>query len=210
MSGQVLSFKGVGTASGACREYDSGEAPRFDLSACAGRLVEISGAGNGAALSFAVQLVWQAQREGEPVAWVTTPRSCFFPPDVEESGVDLSALAIIRVADKKRVGRAADHLIRSSAFGLVVLDLGAFAQIPLPMQGRLLGLSQKHDTALVCLTEKTSEAPSLGSMVSLRAAAFREPLRNGRFRCKVRVLKDKLRGPHWSDEMVMSGPTGLR
>ena len=74
--------------------------------------------------------------------------------------------------------RAADLLLRSGGFGLVVLDLmscsrRAAADVPLAMQTRLAGLARKHGSVFLCLTEKNSETSSLGSLVSLRAEAVR-------------------------------------
>jgi len=181
-----------------------------------GRLTEISGAGSVASLTAAIGLVLQTQYECDPVAWVTTPVQEFYPPDVHEFGVDLESLAVVRVPTAATAARAAERLVRCGAFGLVVLDLGKNAYMPTALQGRLISLAQKHDTAIVCLTEKSSEKPSLGSMVSLRAEIFREQVTptagepRATYRCKVKVLKDKRRGPNWSHEEVVSGPAGLR
>lgn len=175
----------------------------------AGRLVEISGAGATAALTLAMGLVLEAQREGEPVACVTTTESAFYPPDVAERGVDLDALVVVRVPDTRAVARAAERLTRSGAFGLIVLDVGA-AEIPTPLQARLAGLAQKHHTALVCLTEKERKAPSLGSLVSLRVQAQRTRTSQGQFTCTLTVFKDKRRGPTWTHTEVCRGPAGLR
>jgi recombination protein RecA len=190
----------------------------------AGRLTEISGHGASAALTAAIGLVLDTQRQGDPVAWVTLPHSIFYPPDVADSGVDLAALIVIRAPLARDAGRAADQLVRSGGFGLVVLDLGKDAFLPDALQGRLVGLAQKHDTAVVCLTDKPPDAPSLGSMVSLRVAAVRERLgaeaaapvagegsrAAGPFRCRIDVRKDKRRGPGWRHAEVVRGPAGLR
>ena len=96
----------------------------------------------------------------------------------------------------------------------MIADLGKDAYIPDPQQGRLVGLAQKHDTAIVCITDKPRDTPSLGSMVSLRVEAIREKLDHkapsGGFRCKVEVLKDKRRGPGWHFSEIVRGPAGLR
>lgn len=178
-----------------------------------GRLTEISGQGAVAPLTAAVGLVVEAQAQSEPVAWVTLPDSVFYPPDANESGVDLDALAVVRATSAPEAARAADRLVRSGAFGLVVLDIGADSRIPDGLQGRLVGLAQKHDTAIVCLTDKSGDAPSLGSMVSLRVEVVREALGHPDykgFRCKIKVLKDKRRGPNWEHAEVLRGPAGLR
>jgi len=173
-----------------------------------GRFVEISGTGSTTGLTLAFRLALEAQRQREPVAWITPRESSFYPPDAAEGGVDLEALVVVRVPDAKGIPRAADRLVRSGGFGLVVLDL-AGAGIPTPLQARLAGLAQKHHAALVCLTEKAARAPSLGSLVSLRVHAQRKPLAEDRFACELAVLKDKRRGPTWSHTEVCRGPAGL-
>ena len=182
----------------------------WGLEQIAGRLVEISGVGATAALTAAFGLVLEAQRRGEPVAWIALEERGFYPPDAAEGGVDLGALVVVRVVNAKAVGRAADQLVRSGAFGLIVLDLGAGADVPTPLQTRLVGLAQKHQTALLCLTEKGGELPSLGSLVSLRVQAQRERVCDDRFSCGLAVLKDKRRGPTWTHAEIYRGPAGLR
>jgi recombination protein RecA len=183
---------------------------RWSLEQAAGRLVEVSGVGAAATLTVAFGLVLEAQRQGEPVAWIALEKGSFYPPDAAEGGVDLDALVIVRVAEARAAARAADQLARSGAFGLIVLDLGDDADVPTPLQTRLVGLAQKHHTALLCLTEKGSGSPSLGSLVSLRAQAQRQRRAEDRFSCGLTVLKDKRRGPTWTHAEVFRGPTGLR
>lgn len=181
----------------------------WSLAEIAGRLVELSGSRAAASLTSAFKLVLEAEEQGEPVGWITPRESSFFPPDAAEGGVDLDALVVVRVPDFPTVPRAGDRLVRSGAFGLVVLDVGA-SDIPTPLQARLTGLAQKHHTALVCLTEKESKVPSLGSLVSLRVHANRKRTSNGDFVCELTVLKDKRRGPTWTYQEECRGTVGLR
>lgn len=186
-------------------------AARWTRAQLSGRLVEVSGIGAVASLTAAVGLVLEAQVEGDPVAWISLPASTFYPPDLADSGVDLEGLVVVRAPSVEHAGRAADRLLRSGGFGLVVLDLGPGgrdAALPIPLQGRLVGLAQRHDAAIVCLTEKPADAASLGSMVSLRAETLRA--REGeRFVVSVRALKDKQRGPGWEQAEPAKGPAGL-
>ena len=71
---------------------------------------------------MAASLAWKAQLRGEPVAWILARPSSFFPPDLHAGGIDLEALAVVRVPDAAAAARAADKLLRSGAFGLVLLD----------------------------------------------------------------------------------------
>ena len=185
---------------------------RWGLAELTGRLTELSGQGAAASLTAAVALVVEAQDRGEPVAWVTLPSASFYPPDLDEAGVDLEALVVVRAPDPVVSARAADRLLRSGGFGLVVLDLGpagANVEVPIAIQGRLVGLAQRHDAALVVVTAKPSTSPSLGSMVSLRAEAVRERDRDG-YRIAVRARKDKRRGPGWSEVTPVQIPAGLK
>lgn len=180
----------------------------WSLTELSGRLVELSGIGAAASLTLAFRLVLDAQWRGEPVVWVTPGQHAFYPPDVAEGGVDLDALSVVRVPEARAVARAADRLVRSGAFGLIVLDLGANADLPIPLQTRLVGLAQRHHTALLCLTE--NETSSLGSLVSLRVHAQRRKVAEDRFKCALHILKDKRRGPTWAYAEVCRGPAGLR
>jgi recombination protein RecA len=205
-------------------------AARWELDEIVGRLTELSGIGAVASLTAATALVLEAQGRGEPSAWLSLPSGSFYPPDLDDAGVDLDALVVVRAPDVTVMARAADRLLRSAAFGLVVLDLGAPsapvsmgpagpplggrvgvpAEIPIAVQGRLVGLAQHHDAAIVVLTEKPRESASLGSMVSLRAEAMRERASGGRsWRIAVRAVKDKRRGPGWSELADVVGPAGL-
>jgi recombination protein RecA len=80
----------------------------------------------------------------------------------------------------------------------------------MPLLARLVKLAQKHEAAVLCLTDKHAEKPSLGSLVSLRCEATRKRLSAvDRFSCELRVLKDKRRGPGWQHQEVVRGPAGL-
>lgn len=185
----------------------------WGLEALRGRLVELSARGASATLSTAVELVLEAQHAAEPVAWVTLGNGTFYPPDVADSGVDLAALVVVRVIDAVTAARAAERLLRSGAFGLVILDFGGAGAVELSIahQGRLVTLAQSHDAAVVCITEKASDAGSLGSLVSLRAEALRQRVRDREHDHEVtlRVLKDKRRGPGWSRTLKLRGPAGF-
>ena len=175
-----------------------------------GCLAELSGTGASSSLTLAFSLVHQVQRQGEPAAWITRAESTFFPPDVAEGGIDLAALPVIRLPGRRQCLRAADQLARSGAFGLLVIDLGGCLDLPLAAQTRLAGQALAHGTLILCLTAKAEGQPSLGSLVSVRAHAQRVHRGDGRFTCRVHVLKDKRRGPGWRDEVWCRGPDGVR
>jgi recombination protein RecA len=167
---------------------------RWGLETMRGRLVELSGHAAAATLTAAVDLVLEAQHAAEPVAWLRLEASSFFPPDLADSGVDLAALVVVRVVDPAAAARAAARLLQSGAFGLVVLDFagGGTLELAMAQQGRLVGLAQNHDAAVVCLTDKPADLPSLSSLVSLRAEVSHVGDRDDAIQIDVR--KDKQRG----------------
>jgi recombination protein RecA len=191
--------------------------PAWTLGDLAGRLVELSGSADAASLTAAFGLVLDAQLSGDRAAWVTLESTSFFPPDVMDGGVDLDALPVVRVTDARRAARAADHLLRSGGFGLVVIDLGHEAPeahgmpdaIPIPLLTRLLGLARTHEAAVVMLTKKSHDMPSLNSLISLRAETRRSTNGAGRYDVRVRVLKDKRSGPGRAHSEVCRGPAGV-
>jgi len=183
----------------------------WGLDALRGRLIELSARGASATLTTAIDLVLEAQLASEPVVWIMLANGTFYPPDVAECGVDLAALVVIRVHDATGAARAAERVLRSGAFGMVVLDLGAADRADMSMahQGRLVTLAQAHDAAVICLTEKSTDTASLGSLVSLRVEALRTRTGSHDFDLTVRALKDKRRGPGWTRTLKARGPAGF-
>jgi len=181
----------------------------WGLAALRGRLVELSARGATATLTAAIEIVAEAQAQAEPVVWLTLGNASFYPPDVAESGIDLTALVVVRASDATALARAAERCLRSGAFGLAVIDLGSTGDLSTQIQGRLVTLAQTHDAAIVCLTDKTEDTASLGSLVSLRAEALRGRSDGSQFEVGVRVLKDKRRGPGFTKTMKRNGPAGL-
>jgi recombination protein RecA len=190
---------------------ESGADARVSLATLRGRLVEVSARGASATLTTAMEIVVEAQTQHEPVAWLTLANGTFYPPDVADCGVDLAALVVVRTHDATAAARGAERLLRSGAFGLVVIDLGASngSDLTMQIQGRLVTLAQTHDAAVVCLTEKASDTASIGSLVSLRAEALRMRDAAAEFTVTVRVIKDKRRGPGWTQTLARRGPAGL-
>ncbi len=71
----------------------------------------------------------------------------------------------------------------------------------------------------MCITDKSAEAASLGSLVSLRAEATRtravadgarRPSDSDELAISVRAIKDKRRGPGWTQSAKRRAPAGLR
>lgn len=197
----------LGPASAAIRPAPAGS-PRWCLAEVAGRLVELTGWRSGAAYTSALALVVDAQRADETAAWLGPRARSFFPPDAEALGVDLAALPVVRLGQASDVPFAADVLARSGAFGLLVLDLGS-ASLSMGVLARLAGLARAHAAAIVLLTEKPPERPSLGSVVSLRADASFARARDGSFLQELAVARDRVRALPWRQVEMRRGPPGL-
>ena len=205
-----MAASGAAPAPVAPRRRSVRETPRaWNLSLLAGRVTEISDSGAAPALTAAASLILQAQQRGEPAAWVGFGNSIFFPPDLVEWGIDLDALPVVRVPDALAASRAADQLLRSGAFGLVVLDLKAEARMHMAVQSRLAALARKHHAALLCLTRKKRGAPSLGPLVSLHGQGRITRTAFSLFDWEIRVVKDKRGAPGWSHTESCRGTDGL-
>ncbi|MFO8071208.1 MAG: recombinase A [Polyangia bacterium] len=198
------------------RRGDIARAPRREpwaLDELAGRLVELCSGESPARLSAAFALLRDAQRRGDPAAWITRRCEAFYPPDAVEAGADLDALVVVRAPDAAAELRAADRLIRSGAFGLLVIDLsgGGEREVRQGELSRLLGLARRHDAAVALIGEP---GRSLGSLISLRVEARREPVEphegQPAYQLAVGALKDKRRGPGWVWREMCRGPDGLR
>jgi len=180
----------------------------WSLPQLAGRVTEISGDGDGAPLTLACALVLDAQCRQEPVVWVGPPETIFYPPDIAECGVDLNALVVIRTPRLELMVRSVDRLLRSAAFGLVIVDLPTEMEVPLPVLARLSGLTRRHHSALVFLRETRSGA-SLGPLVSLAITTHRRAATD-RFDCWLEVVKNKQGTPALGRVFHCRGPAGLR
>jgi hypothetical protein len=177
------------------------------------RVVEISCDQATGRMSLAVAFVLGAQHAGETVAWIQWAHGGLYPPDLHASGVDLQALAAIHVPQNDAYGlpRAAEILLRSGGFGLVVLDATGAGGLPkqAAWQGRLLALARAHDSSVLLLTHTSAEADSAGLWVGLRLQPQRQLPENDACRVSVAVLKNKtglyLPTPSWQ----RGGPAGL-
>ena len=187
-----------------------------------GRIVELCGE---AQTSTAVMILAHVQREGETAAWIQPARGELYPPDLAAAGIDVEALVVIHVPDTGAMSgaagqcRAAELLLRSGGFGLIVLDFcrteptGSAA-----WQGRLLALARQHEARVLLLRRDARE--SLGPLIGMRVASRVERVSNdddpsgfcprtGEFEIRHEVLKNKSGGPLEPAAMRIRGPWGL-
>lgn len=225
---QASGMEGVATISAATPQNLPAIDQKWGFEQLRGRLIELNAARASAALSFSAQLIAQAQRADLPVAWIAMGDSLFFPPDMHQNGVDLQALALVWPDEISQAWRALDALIRADAFGLVVVDLRADADLHPSQQHRLARMAERYDVAVIflnnCFTIKTlptitrqenaqhtiRSKPRHALRVSLRVEASRRRLEPGTFGCTLRALKDGRYAPGWTIEEVRHGTPGLR
>lgn len=172
-----------------------------------GILAELSEDKPSGALSFAAELMVEAQAQNEPIAWVAGTESIFFPPDLQERGVDLSAVAVVRVNGETDSLTAAEWLVRSGAMGLVIVDLGERGNVDDSSLGRLLKLAERDLCAVLFLTRKRSYEPSLGSRISLRGCISRSG--SGPFVIDIHTVKDKRSNSGSRQSRQYHGPSGM-
>jgi hypothetical protein len=189
-----------------------------------GHVLELTGDFTAAATSAAVVAVADVQRADGIVAWVQMRGGALFPPDLAANGVDLDALAVVRLpamrapgpADRMRRGesaaghslpQAAELLLRSGAFDLVVLDLRPAPPPRGAWLGRLQALAREHGTRVLLLTD--ASAP-IGFATGLAQRLEPRRRRDGsHFVIEPVLQRDKLHAgglPQWRSR---SGPTGL-
>lgn len=176
------------------------------------KIIEISGTAAQARGTYAAYLVREAQAQGEVVAWIQPSDGRLYPPDLQDAGIDLRALVVIQVppqAGAHGVPKAAEILLQSGAYGLVVLDL--LAAVPgagAAWQGRLLSQARQHRSGVIILTDKTAQMESLGALSTSRIEPHRRRLTDG-FYLDPHVLKNKS-GTAWpSDALLCRGPWGV-
>lgn len=181
-----------------------------------GRIVECSSStGASARTSTAVALLRHAQATGETAAWIQRANGPLFPPDLHEAGIDLDALVVVHIEGAQpRIGqcKAAELLLRSGAFGMIVIDLENDATGNPAMTawlGRMLGLARQHDSRVVLLTEKPTHADSLGTLVGLRVEPHRRCDARGGFFVEHHVIKNKSGGSLCVEAMPFRHPDGV-
>ncbi|PRP99283.1 hypothetical protein [Enhygromyxa salina] len=215
-----------GFSSPASPEAPSDARPLAELAA-PGRIVELCGQAQS---STAAAILVHAQREGETAAWIQLAQGELYPPDLSAAGVDVEALLVVHVppsGSEKISGptgqcRAAELLLRSGGFGLVILDFcRAEPEGSTAWQGRLLGLARQHEARVLILRRDTREQlASLGPLISMRVASRVERAqvdddppgftrRTGRFVIRHEVLKNKSGGPLEPAPLLVRGPWGL-
>ncbi len=186
-------------------------APSLKISNLVGRVTELSAPRNAPVLSFVSLLIREVQEAAEPVVWVEVDQSVFFPPDFSKNGVDLSLLPVVWAHRVRDAVRAVEHLLRSGAFSLVIVDLPPNTIIEQGRLGKLARMADLNNMALLFINQQEERRPfTLGSIVSLRVFSRTNPVGKNAYTCDFTVMKDKHHSPGWSFSEVFHGPDGMR
>lgn len=172
-----------------------------------GILAEISEETPSGAVSMAAEIIAQAQVRGEPVAWIAGKESIFFPPDLLNRSVDLRAVSVIRAGGETESLTAAEWLVRSGAFGLVVVDLDGEGNVSDASLGRILKVAERTQCAILFLTRKRPRDPSLGSRISLRGCVTRSGV--DPILVRLETVKDKRSISSSRHSRQYHGPSGM-
>lgn len=189
-----------------------------------GQLIEICGRSSSGKSSLAMALCMGVMEAGQTAAWIdVSGQLC--PLAAVEAGLPVDRFLVVKLGTMRSVMRAARILLGSSgAVGMLVVEIPpGLKRSQLPRERELVGLqrlAERSGTAVVLVSERGADEPSLGAIVTMRLYAERiaEPTGNGPAavrsmsggRMRLGVLRNK-RGPSGrSDEDVIDGPDRLR
>jgi recombination protein RecA len=172
-----------------------------------GVLAEVSEETPSGSLSFVTEIIVEAQCQREPVAWVSGTDSIFFPPDLAARGVDLPAVAVIRVGGETDSLTATEWLAGSGAFGLLVVDAQGRWNVSDASLGRIQKLAERNQSAVLFLTRKRRQDPSLGSRISVRGFVTRSGA--APFIVDICTVKDKRSNSSTRQRRQYNGPSGM-
>ena len=182
----------------------------FSYTNLVGRITEFNGSRNTPVLSFLSLLIKEVLVKGEPVVWVETADSIFYPPDFAANGIDLTALPVVWAPEVRDGIRAAEHLLRSNSFGLLIIDLPPHTIIDQGRLGKLARMADLNQTAVVLITgQEDGVSFTLGSIVSLRFVGSRMNRDNSTYTCTLSAVKDKRDAPGWRHMEVFHAPDGM-
>lgn len=131
-----------------------------------GAISTLEGAASSGRSALAARVLADATADGGAgalVEWHADPNGFFFPPSLETAGVALERLVIVRAYEPLDVVRAADILLRSGAFNVIVIPA-----VPsrAAAWSRLANLT--HRAGVVLLAVGTQACDELRYFASLR------------------------------------------
>ncbi len=208
MSAAPAGIQGIVPASRLVTSAETGRSGAFSFDALRGRLIEIPLDVGTPAFSVVSLLLREAQAQSEPAAWVTSGTSIFYPPDFEVNGVNVTHLPVVWSGSRECALRSTEHLLRSGAFGLVVVDLDGRGEVRTSRLGAINRLAEFERALVVFLTVAGKES-ELGSLISARFIVDIVRKKPNRFVCRIRAVKDRRAPDGWVEERIFRGADGL-
>lgn len=165
-----------------------------------GRLTELQGPMMAGKLTLAQRLIGQTLRAGKRAAFIDLP-GMFYPHNLPGE-----RLLVARPGDWKKALRAADMLICSREWGIVVIDLSGHAQAVAPDACSRLARGAR-ETGTIVLLLHDHPMRTLGSLVSLRLKMSRKLTPQGRS-LQIWVAKNKLSAPGQTVNIALTKDVG--
>jgi hypothetical protein len=175
-----------------------------------GTLTEISGGHSSGKTTLAFSLLAQLTRYGKNLAAFIDGQGHFYPPMAAAQGVELSHLLLVRLHNvndlQLHATRAADILIRSRHFPLVIVDLPPQHHFAHKRCLRLCAAVQATGGSIVILTHHSQRVEKAG----LRLRAQSTNTRNSQRELTLFIQKGGQKGGHSLQSQVQLKLSPLR
>lgn len=166
-----------------------------------GRITELAGRPSAGRTALALHATATATRRGETVAWID-PADRLDPEGLTGAGTQLARVLWVRPRSARDALRAADLLLRTGGFGLVLLDLDAGNVVRAPGAWARLRQAAEHARAVLLIWGTTRITDSGASLildlapqrVHWRGGAGRRRLLHG-FDTHLRVVRNRQHRP---------------
>ena len=173
-----------------------------------GQLNELIGEEHSAHLTITSSIIQSFQAITESVVWITPSLNTFFPPDMDQSGIDLSNLTIINLPNLPAMTKVTERLAYSNAFGLIILEITPGKNIPHISMRKLMQSVTKKETAIVFLN---TSGNIIEPFISLRGHVHRDKAQKSEeFHYSIKILKDRQNRPGLLLTNTYRAPDGMR
>jgi len=128
------------------------------------RVTELTGARSSGRTGLACRIAAVATHAGETIAWID-PENALDPASATAAGIALARTLWVRPRDRDQAARATEIVLGVGGFGLVVLDLGTRAELPVTraLWPRLAQAAERGRATLLV----SSARPTVGATAAL-------------------------------------------
>lgn len=135
----------------------------------AGKLTEIAGGPSSGKTALALTAIASITTKGAGLAAFIDGRDQLYPPAAAALGVDLERLLVVK-PPASGIARAAEILVRSRGFELIVVDLPAQHRLARSVAHRLRTAAHQTRTALAVLCNRAGDVDAAHARLEVRAA----------------------------------------